>query len=74
MAHTPAKFDVNWIMDFEGGDEEMSVERLTEGVADGIRTGAIFQLQGMYHRLAAQFIDNGWVDRNGNILAYPEPE
>jgi hypothetical protein len=58
--------DVNDIMDFESGN--MSEEEIIRMVAGGIKDGSIWQLQGMYGRLANQLIEDGIVDTEGNIL------
>lgn len=57
---TTAPFDVvGFIMDFEGGDDDMTDERLIEGFQHLIDTGQAWQLQGFYGRMAQALIDRG---------------
>jgi len=57
---------VNFIMDFEGG--EISKEDVLELFSYLIKTGQAWTLQGSYGRSAKALIDNGYIDKKGNIL------
>ena len=57
---------VNKIIAYENG--EMSPEDTISFFADLIKTGDVWSLQGHYGRTAASFIENGVIDRKGNIL------
>lgn len=57
---------VNKIIAYENG--EMSPEDTLSFFADLIKTGDAWRLQGHYGRTAASFIENGVIDRKGNIL------
>lgn len=53
------KFDVDFIMRFEGNDDSLTVDEVVEAFQDGIDTGMVFQLQGSYGRLAMALIEQG---------------
>jgi hypothetical protein len=57
---------VSKIMDYENG--EMSDEETVAFFAELVRSGLAWQLQGSYGRTAANLIDRGYIDHEGNIL------
>lgn len=62
------KFDIDFIMEFEGW--ELTTEQLVYGFADGIKTGQVRSLQGMYWRTAQSIIDAGYVTQDGEVTEY----
>lgn len=58
--------DINKLMMFEDGqlDDNDTLELFSEL----IQTGQAWTLQGFYGRTARNLIDNGYIDRQGNIL------
>jgi hypothetical protein len=73
MAAPTQSFDtLAFIMDVEGGMEDMTPERYIDGFAEMIRTRLAFNLQGSWGRAAQYLIDNGYIDRDGNVLHYGE--
>ena len=61
------------IIDYESG--ELSPEETLELFSELVKSGQAWALQGHYGRIAQDFIDNGFLDRNGNILRrYGEEE
>lgn len=59
---------VNKIIAFES--EELSAEETLELFSELVKSEQIWTLQGHYGRTAQDFIDNGFLDRNGNILRH----
>lgn len=57
---------VNKIIAFESG--ELDAEETLELFSELVKSGQAWILQGHYGRTAQDFIDNGFLDRNGNIL------
>lgn len=57
--------DVSKIMDYESGN--MGFEDTVEFFAEMIQTGAVWQLQGMYGRQAADFIRGGLISHTGEV-------
>jgi hypothetical protein len=57
---------VSKIIAFESG--ELSAEETLELFSELVKNGQAWTLQGHYGRTAKDFIDNGFLDRNGNIL------
>ncbi len=59
---------LDFIMRFEDGSAEpLTLPELVEGFAQLIRSGHAWTLQGTYGRTAAALIENGLVDREGNV-------
>ena len=56
---------VNALMEFEAG--ELSDEDTLEFFAHLIQSGLAWNLQGSYGRMAAAFMDAGYIDANGFI-------
>ena len=56
---------VDSIIAFEMG--ELGVNETLDLFSELIRTGQAWQLQGSYGRMAQTLIDNGMIDREGNI-------
>jgi hypothetical protein len=50
----------------------LTPERYIDGFAEMIRTRLAFNLQGSWGRAAQSLIDNGYIDRDGNVLHYGE--
>ncbi len=61
-----AKNLVNYIMEYEGG--ELSNSNTLNLFSYLIKTGQCWHLQGHYGRTAQSLIDNGYIDKQGNIL------
>lgn len=59
---------VNKIIAFESG--ELDAEETLELFSELVKSGQAWTLQGHYGRTAQDFIDNGFLDRNGNILRH----
>ena len=57
---------VEMIMAYESG--ELKAEDTLKLFAELVRTGEAFTLQGHYGRVAQGLIDEGYLDKNGNIL------
>lgn len=67
MNESDKKFDkVAFMMDFEDG--EMSDKDMVNGFAELTKSGAVWKLQGAYGRVAKLLIDDGIIDKQGNIL------
>jgi hypothetical protein len=62
-----------FIMALEGG-ETLSAEQVIDGFAELVESGMAWQLQGSYGRMAAAMIQSGWIDGEGNVLEYPDPD
>lgn len=57
---------VDDVVEFEQGD--MSPERMVRFFAGLVESGMAWKLQGSYGRQAAALIEQGWIDREGNVL------
>ena len=57
---------VDFIMAYEAG--ELSDKEVIKLFAELIKTKQCWSLQGMYGRMAQSLIDNGYIDKEGNIL------
>ncbi len=57
------------IMAFEAGD--LSGHDIVDLFAELVRTGEAWSLQGSYGRGAVALIQQGYIDRAGNVLKYP---
>lgn len=69
---TPKPFDaVGFIMDVEGGTLE-SAAQYVDGMAEMIRSGTAWHLQGSWQRAAASMIERGYISQDGTVLRYPE--
>jgi len=53
-------FNVDFIMRFEGGDDDLTQEEVIDAFQDGINTGMVWQLQGFYGRTAQSLIEQGY--------------
>jgi len=51
--------DLEFIMEYEGGEREMSEEELIAGFQQLIDSGLVWQLQGHYGRTAKELIEEG---------------
>jgi len=51
--------DLEFIMEYKGGEEEMSEEQLIAGFQQLIDSGLVWQLQGHYGRTAHELIKEG---------------
>jgi len=51
--------DLEFIMEYEGGEREMSEEQLIAGFQQLIDSGLVWQLQGHYGRTAKELIEEG---------------
>lgn len=66
---------LEFIMACESGEmDDISPEQYIDCMAEMIRTRLAFNLQGSWGRAAAALIENGYIDQDGNVLNYPEPE
>lgn len=71
-AEIASPFDsLAFIMAVEGGTLE-SAEQYVDGMAEMIRSGLAWSLQGSWQRAAASMIERGYVSQDGNVLRYPE--
>ncbi len=61
---------VSQIIAYEQGD--LSAEGIVDLFAELIRTGLAWMLQECYGRVARNLIVNGFIDRDGVVLKYPE--
>lgn len=61
---------VDKIIQFEGG--EMEANDAIDFFAELVKSGMAWSLQGFYGRTAASLINNGYIDKEGNVLNYPE--
>lgn len=50
---------VDWIMTFEGGDEDLTDQQVVEFFQFLIDTGLAWQFQGMYGRTAMDLVQQG---------------
>lgn len=57
----PVRFDVDFILRFEGEDPDLTTEDVIAAFQDGIRTGVVWHLQGSYGRMAHELIAQGLV-------------
>lgn len=64
---------LDFIMRLEG-DGLDNAEEVIDGMAHLIADGTAWKLQGSYGRFAQAMIDAGWIDADGNVLAYPDAE
>jgi len=58
--------DINKLMSFEDG--QLNAKDTLELFSELIQTGQAWSLQGFYGRTAKNLIENGYIDRQGNIL------
>ena len=65
---------LDFIMRLEGGDVSLTSEEVIDGVAEMVKSGMAWKLQGSYGRFAQSMINSGWIDSEGNVLAYPDAE
>lgn len=65
--------DLDFIMDWEGGDEEMSVTELAEGFCQLANGGTLNGLQGMYGRTFNGLKESGIV-KSEKGLWKPDPK
>jgi hypothetical protein len=56
----------DFVIQLEAG--KLDEEQLVAGMADLVRSGLAWQLQGAYGRLAKHLIETGRIDAHGNIL------
>jgi hypothetical protein len=56
------------MMEYESG--MLSDIETIEMFSDLIKSGASWSLQGHYGRAANAFIEDGWIDKEGNILKH----
>lgn len=57
----------------ESGEIE-TAEEYIDGMAAMIESGVVWHLQGSWQRAAISVIEAGYVDREGNVLGYPEED
>jgi len=57
---------IDYIIDYESGT--LSDQDTLKMFSDMIKTGKAWSLQGHYGRTASSLIEDGWLDRQGNIL------
>lgn len=63
---------LDFIIAVETDLASLSTEEFMDGMAELIRTGTVFHLQGSWQRAAFSLIDQGFIDRDGAVLHYPE--
>jgi hypothetical protein len=54
------------IMEYESG--ELNDKEIIEMFSNMVKTGNVWSLQGHYGRFASSLIENGWLDKEGNII------
>jgi len=59
-------------MDFESG--QLDGKGMLNLFSELVKSGTVWKLQGSYGRTAAALIENGYLDKHGNILRYPEED
>ncbi len=57
---------VGAIMEYESG--EMDAKRILDLFSELIHSGMAWKLQGNYGRTAQSLIENGYLDKDGNII------
>jgi len=57
---------IDYIIDYESGT--LSDQDTLQMFSYIIKTGKAWSLQGHYGRTASSLIEDGWLDRQGNIL------
>jgi len=60
----------DYIMAWEAGN--LSPRKTVEFFSKILKEGTVWHLQGMYGRFAANLIQAGYIDGEGNILKMPE--
>lgn len=65
--------DLEFIMTVESDLDSLTIEEYVDGMAGLVRSHIAFNLQGSWQRAAVALIEAGIIDRDGNVLAYPEP-
>ena len=61
---------INMIIAYETG--ELEADQTLDLFAELIKTGQAYKLQGHYGRTAEALIEQGYIDRQGNILKTTE--
>ena len=62
---------LDFIIAVEDGTLE-SATQYVNGMAEMIRSGLAWNLQGSWGRAAASMIERGYISQDGNVLRYPE--
>lgn len=57
---------IDYIMDYEDGT--LSDKDTLKMFSEMLKTKVVGSLQGHYNRTAASLIEDGWLDKQGNIL------
>jgi hypothetical protein len=71
MNEADGKFDsVDFMMAFEDGD--VNAKQAIDGFAELIKSGIVWNLQGVYGRTAKALIDAGYINKAGKVLKYPK--
>lgn len=65
---------IDFIMRLEGEADDLTAEEIIDGIASMVADGTVWHLQGSYGRYADSMIRSGWIDSEGNVLAYPDAE
>lgn len=64
---------LDFIMALEGdNDDQLTEEDVINGFAAMIKDGTVWQLQGFYGRTAANLIEQGYINAEGDVLFIPE--
>lgn len=63
---------LTFIMAVEGDGEDLTTESYIDGMANMIKIGTVWHLQGSWQRAACAMIEQGYIDPQGNVLCYPE--
>lgn len=62
---------LDFIMAAESG--ELEAEEYLDGLAEMIKDGTVWQLQGSWQRAAYYAVEMGFISPEGDVLRYPEP-
>jgi hypothetical protein len=63
---------LDFIMAVETDPASLSTEEFVDGMAELVRNGTVYHLQGSWQRAAFSLIEQGYIARAGAVLHYPE--
>jgi hypothetical protein len=62
--------EVDFIITFENG--EATDKEIVDGFANLVKSGMAWSLQGTYGRIAKALIEQGYINKQGEVLKYPK--